>query len=189
MTPFAIERCPGCAQVDPDQTLYGNRRHASGKRWARDPVMTNNKLISGVLAVQHWGRGTVLRFLRRPGTRSWKREATILMSILLVLTVGYLTVFRYASYTVQDLVGTCTARLEIELEDADMDPLARALPRSLCECLAQALLDKNGIVRLAMVNRRWFDPLSLEPVTEADETACVNVLWVPNAGLTKRLAL
>lgn len=151
--------------------------------------MTNNKFISGVLAVQQWGRGTVRRLLRRPGTKSWKREAGILMSILLVLTVGYLTAFRYASYTVQDLVDTCAARFEIELEGADIDPLAEALPRSLCECLAQALLDKNGIVRLAMVNRHWFDPLSLEPVTEAEEASCANALWVPSSGLTKRLAL
>jgi hypothetical protein len=151
--------------------------------------MANNKLISGVHAVQHWGRGTVLGFLRRPGTRSWKREATILMSILLVLAVGYLTAFRYASYTVQDLVGTCTARFEIELEGADMGPFAQALPRSLCKCLAQALLDKNGVVRLALVNRHWFEPVSLEPVTEADETVCINALWVPNPGLAKRLAL
>lgn len=84
--------------------------------------MAYDKLISGVHAVGHWGRGTVLRLLRWPGTRSWKREATILMSILLTLTVGYLTAFRYASYTVQDLVGTCTARLEIELEGSDMAP-------------------------------------------------------------------
>ncbi|BFT63177.1 hypothetical protein [Pseudomonas moorei] len=151
--------------------------------------MAYDKLISGVHAVGHWGRGTVLRLLRWPGTRSWKREATILMSILLTLTVGYLTAFRYASYTVQDLVGTCTARLEIELEGSDMAPLESALPRSLCQCLAQALLDKNGIVRLAMVNRHWFDPVSLEPVTEADETVCINTLWVPNAELATRLTL
>ena len=151
--------------------------------------MTNNKFISGVLAVQHWGRGTVLRWLRRPGTKSWTREASILMSIVLVLTVGYLTAFRYASYTVQDLVSTCTARFEIELEGADIDPLEEALPRSLCECLAQTLLDKNGIVRLAMVNRHWFDPQSLEPVTEAEEAFCINALWVPDSGLATRLAL
>lgn len=40
-----------------------------------------------------------------------------------------------------------------------------------------------------MVNRHWFDPVSLEPVTEADETVCINTLWVPNAELATRLTL
>jgi hypothetical protein len=152
--------------------------------------MTNNKPdSSGVHAVQDWGRGALLGLLRRPGKSSWKREAIILVSIMVALTAGYLTVFRSASHAVQDLVNTCTARFEIELEPTDSDPLAKALPRSLCECLAHSLLDKNGIVRLAMVNRRMLDPLALEPVTEKDEEACVNALWVPNVELAKRLPL
>jgi hypothetical protein len=152
--------------------------------------MTDNKLISsGVPVVQGRGRGTVPGLLRWPGTRSWKREATLLLSILVALTAGYFTVSHFASQAVQDLSGTCTARFEIELESADIDPLTRALPRSLCECLAHSLLAKNGIARLAMVNWRLLDPLALEPVTEKDEDSCINTLWVPRIELAKRLSL
>jgi hypothetical protein len=59
----------------------------------------------------------------------------------------------------------------------------------LCECLANSLLDKNGIARMAMVNWRLLDPLALEPVTEKDEDSCINALWVPSVELAKRLSL
>jgi hypothetical protein len=152
--------------------------------------MTINKLISRVHAVQGWcrGRASALGYLRRAGTRPWKREAIILLSILLALTLGYLTAFHFAAHAVQDLVGTCSARFEVELENTDIEPLTEALPRSLCECLAQALLDKNGIVRLALVDLRRLDPLALEPVTEEDGAVCINTLWDPNIELAKRLA-
>ncbi|MET0845777.1 MAG: hypothetical protein ABWY46_06255 [Pseudomonas sp.] len=156
----------------------------------RGPVMRDKKLISsGVPMARGRGRGAVLGFLRGAGTRSWKREATLLLALLVTLTAGYLTVSHFAFQAVDDLAGTCTARFEIELENADIDPLTKALPRSLCECLALSLLDKNGMVRLAMVNRRMLDPLALEPVTEKDEEACINALWGPDVELARRLSL
>jgi len=84
--------------------------------------MKNNKLFSGVHAAQNGGAGAVLGFLHWPGISSWKRKATILLSIVVAMTAGYLTVFHFASYAVQDLVGMCTTRFEIELENADVDP-------------------------------------------------------------------
>lgn len=154
--------------------------------------MTDSKLVSSGVHADR-GRGAVLGRLCRPGNRSWKREATLLLSILvatlMALTAGYFAVSYFASQAAQDLADTCTARFEIELENADIDPLTRALPRSLCECLAHSLLDKNGIARLAMVNWRLFDPLALEPVTEKDEDSCINALWVPSVELAKRLSL
>ncbi|OOG15610.1 hypothetical protein BMS17_20345 [Pseudomonas sp. C9] len=149
--------------------------------------MTNNKLFSGYRAVQDWSRVAVHRCLHRMGTSSWKREAAILLSVLVVVMAGYLTVFHFASRAVQDLVGTCTARLESELENAGTDSLTKALARPLCECVAYSFLDKNGIVRLAMVSKRMFDPMDLEPVTEEDEEDCISALWLPNAELAKRL--
>lgn len=152
--------------------------------------MTDNKLISsGVSVAQGRGKGAVPGLFLWPGTRSWKRKATILLSIPMALTAGYFTVSHFASLAAQDLADTCTARFEIELENANIDPLTRALPRSLCECLAHSLLDKNGVVRLAMVNGRLLDPLALEPVTEKDEDSCINALWVPSVELAKRLSL
>lgn len=150
--------------------------------------MTDNKLVSNGLHVAR-GRGSVLGLLRWPGRRSWKREATLLLSILVALTAGYFTASHFASQAAQNLADTCTARFEIELENADIDPLTRALPRSLCECLAHSLFQKNGIARLAMVNWRLLDPLALEPVTEKDEDVCINALWVPTVELAKRVSL
>ncbi|MNP44047.1 hypothetical protein D3C76_1378950 [compost metagenome] len=149
--------------------------------------MTNNKPFSGYHAVQDWSRVAVHRCLHWASTSSWKREVTILLSVLVALMAGYLTVFHFASHAVQDLVGTCTARLEIELENADIDSLTKALARPLCECVAHSFLDKNGIVRMAMVNKRMLDPMDLEPVTEKDEEDCINALWLPNVELAKRL--
>ncbi|MEX5686169.1 hypothetical protein [Pseudomonas silesiensis] len=156
-------------------------------KMARDPVMINNKLFGGYHAVQDWSRVAVHRYLHWTGTGSWRREATILLSVLVALMAGYITVFHFASHAVQDLVDTCTARLEIELENADTDPLTKALARPLCECVAHSFLDKNGIVRLAMVNMRMLDSMALDPVTEKDEVACISALWLPNVELAKRL--
>lgn len=149
--------------------------------------MANNKLFSGYHAVQDWSRVAVHRYLHWTGTASWKREAAILLSGLVALMAGHLTIFLFASHTVQDLVGTCTARLEIEFESAGTDPLTIALARPLCECVAHSYLDKNGIVRLAMVSTHLLDSMALEPVTENDEEACINTLWQPNVELAKRL--
>lgn len=149
--------------------------------------MANNKLFSGYHTVQDWSRVAVHRYLHWTGTGSWKQEATILLSVLVSLMAGYLMVFYFASHAVQDLVSTCTARLEIEFENADTDPHTTALARPLCECVAHSFLDKNGIVRLAMFNMRMLDSMALEPVTEKDEEACINALWLPNVELAKRL--
>lgn len=82
--------------------------------------MTDNKLVSSGVHVTQ-GRGTALGQLRWPGPRSWKREATFLVAILMGLTAGYFTVSHFASQAAQDLADRCTARFEIELENADID--------------------------------------------------------------------
>lgn len=45
--------------------------------------------------------------------------------------------------------------------------------------MAHSLLDKNGMVRLALLNQHMLDPMALEPVTEKDKEACLNALWLP----------
>ncbi|NUU36909.1 hypothetical protein [Pseudomonas sp. C2B4] len=144
--------------------------------------MSINKLI-GIHVVQGWwrGRGATLGKLRRPGKGQWKREAIFLLLILLALTTFYFAAYHIASHALKELVNTCSARFEIELENADIEPPMAALPQSLCECLAQTFLDKNGVVRLALVDSRLLDPLALEPVTEEDGDACINALWESDA--------
>lgn len=142
--------------------------------------MSNHKLLSWYHAVQHWSK-----YLHWTGTLSWKREATLLLSVWMALVAGYLTAFNFASHAVQDLVDTCTARLVIEFENAEMESLPRALPRSLCECMAHSFLDKNGVVRLAMLNQHMLDPMALESVTEKDKEACINALWLSTFELAK----
>lgn len=151
--------------------------------------MSNHKLLSWYHAVQHGGRDAAHKYLRWTGTGAWRREATLLLWALLALLVGYFTAFHFASQAVRDLVETCSARLEIQLQNADTDPLAKALARPLCECMARSFLDKNGIVRLAMVNTHLLDSMALEPVSENDEEACISALWLPNVELAKRLPL
>jgi hypothetical protein len=55
--------------------------------------------------------------------------------------------------------------------------------------MARSFLDKNGIVRLAMLNSHLLDSMELDPVTEKDEEACISALWLPNVELAKRLPL
>ncbi|MDZ5436378.1 hypothetical protein T3H00_27395 [Pseudomonas fluorescens] len=152
--------------------------------------MNINKLI-GIHIVQGWwrDRAATLGNLRRPGKRSWKREAILLLSISLALTACYFTAYHFASHALRELVNACSARFEIELENADIEPPMAALPQSLCECLARTFLDKNGVVRLALVDSRLLDPLALEPVTDEDGEACINALWESGPGLAKRLTL
>ncbi|WP_433771544.1 hypothetical protein [Pseudomonas putida] len=152
--------------------------------------MKINKLI-GIHVVQGWwrGRGATLTSLRRSGKWRWKREVIFLLLISLMLTVGYFTACHFASHSLRELVDTCSARFEMELENAEIEPPRDALPQSLCECLAHAFLDKNGVVQLALVDRHLMDLQALEPVTEEDGEVCINTLWEPNPGLAKRLAL
>jgi hypothetical protein len=154
----------------------------------RDSAMSNHKLFNRYHAVQDWSRLAAHRCLHWTGMLSWKREATLLLSVSVALMAGYLMVLNFASHEVQDLVNTCTARLEVEFENAEIDSLPETLPRSLCECVAHNLLDKNGLVRLAMVNKHLLEPMALEPVTQKDEEACINALWQPNDELAKRMS-
>jgi hypothetical protein len=152
--------------------------------------MNINKLI-GIHALQGWwrSRGAPTGNLRRPGKRLWKRDAIFLLMISLALPAGYFTAYHFAAHTLRELVNSCSARFEIELEKAEIEPPIEALSRSLCECQAQALLDKNGVVRLALVDSHLMDPQTLEPLTEADGEVCINALWKPYAELAKRLTL
>ncbi|MEB2517166.1 hypothetical protein SOP85_17190 [Pseudomonas sp. YuFO20] len=152
---------------------------------ASDPVMSNHKLLSLYQSVQHGSREAAHKYLHWTGTLSWKREATLLLSVSMALMAGYLTAFNFASHAVQDLVDMCTARLVIEFENAEMESLPQALPRSLCECMAHSLLDKNGMVRLAMLNQHMLDPMALEPITEKDKEACISALGLPTFELAK----
>lgn len=144
------------------------------------------KIFSRYHAVYEWSREAACKHLHWACTLPWKREATFLLSVSTALMVGYFTVFNFAAHAVRDLVDTCTTRLEVEFENAEMDFLPEVMPRSLCECVAHALLDKNGMLRLAMLNKHMLDPTDLEPVTEKDEEACINALWQPNVELAKR---
>ena len=152
--------------------------------------MNINKLV-GIHAVQGWwrSRGATIGNLRRPGKRLWKRDATYLLLISLALPAGYFMAYHFAAHTLRELVNSCSARFEIELEKAEIEPPIEALSRSLCECQAQTLLNKNGVVRIALVDSHLLDPQSLEPVTEEDGEACINALWKPDAELAKRLTL
>ena len=158
-------------------------------KMVRDSVMSNHKLFSRCQAIQDWSKATAHRYLHRTGTLSWKREATLLLSVSMALMAGYSTVFNFASHAMRDLVDTCTLRLEIEFANAEIESLPEALPRSLCECVAHSLLDKNGMVRLAMLNKHLLDPMALEPVTGKDEEACINALWLPDIELAKGEAI
>ena len=185
LTPKATAVCaPGLIQI---------KRHFSVSaivliKMLRDSAMSNQKLFNRYHAVQEWSRVVAHRCLHWTGTLSWKREATLLLSVWMALVAGYLTAFNFASHAVQDLVNTCTARLEVEFENAEIDSLPETLPRSLCECVAHNLLDKNGLVLLAMVNKHLLEPMALEPVTQKDEEACINALWQPNDELAKRMS-
>lgn len=153
-------------------------------------VMNINKLV-GIHAVQGWwrSRGATTGNLRRPGKRPGKRDAIYLLMISLALPAGYFTAYHFAAHTLRDLVESCSARFEIELEKAEIEPPIQALSRSLCECQAQTLLNKNGVLRLALVDSHLLDPQTLEPVTEEDGKFCINALWKPDAELAKRLTL
>ncbi|MGH8387367.1 MAG: hypothetical protein ACRESJ_18075 [Pseudomonas sp.] len=152
--------------------------------------MNINKLV-GVNVVRGWwrGRGATVGNLRLSGKKTWKREAIFFLLISLTLTVCYFTAYYFASHALKELVNACSTRFEVELENADIEPPIKALPRSLCECMAHALLDKNGTVRLALVDIRMLEPQDLQPVTDEDGEVCINVLWEPNAELAKRLTL
>ncbi|MBC2690304.1 MULTISPECIES: hypothetical protein [Pseudomonas] len=147
--------------------------------------MANHTLLSRYHAVRDWSREAVHQYLHWMGPLSWKGEATFLLSVSMALMAGYLTVFSFASHAVQDLVDACTVRLEVEFENAEMYALPKTLPRSLCECVTHSLLDKNGMVRLAMLNQHMLDPMALEPVTQQEEEACIKTLWLPHIELAK----
>ncbi|MGY4494742.1 hypothetical protein [Pseudomonas sp. TE3610] len=114
-----------------------------------------------------------------PLRRSWLREGLILLSIPLTLVIGYASVFHFAAHAMTQLVTDCTARLEAELFSADLVPTDSTVSADLCNCLARTLLDKNGILRLALVDVHRYDPMALQPLTDVEEGACVDQWWRP----------
>lgn len=149
--------------------------------------MNINKLI-GIHTVQGWWRSKVATTgnLRLLSKRLWRHDAIFLVLISLVLMAGYFTAYHFAAHALRELVNACSARFVIELEEAEIETPIEALSRSLCECEARTLLNKNGVVRLALVDRHLLDPQTLEPVTEEDGEVCINALWAPRAEVAKR---
>jgi|UPI00068E659F hypothetical protein len=163
-------------------TLVG--RHALSHTLGQGPVMTVKGFVDVVHTFRARWRGMAERF---PGFRSgasvWRREAITLLATLAMLVMGYFVTLHFASRAVQSLINTCTAQLEIEFEIAEIDYPQRASPRALCQCVAQALLEKNGLVSLALVGGLGLDPINLEPVTEEDSQQCIDALWLPDIEL------
>ncbi|MDT8909225.1 hypothetical protein V9K90_11330 [Pseudomonas sp. CCNWLW56] len=150
--------------------------------------MTVHWFVNALHALRGGWRGMAgLLPRRRPDTRTLRREAATWIVALSILSVGYLVTFHFASHAVQTLISTCTSRLQIEFEGAAIVFPRETPPRVLCECLAQALVEKNGIARLALVDAFKLDPLNLEPVTQEDARLCINTLWIPDHELAKSL--
>jgi hypothetical protein len=147
--------------------------------------MTFKRFADATHAARGFWRGWVGLLHHFPDIRIWGREAIMLFATLAILATGYFVTLHFASGAVQTLISTCTTRLEIEFEIAEIDYPERASPRALCQCLAHALVEKNGIVALALVDGLSFDPLNLEPVTEEESQRCIDALWFPDIELAR----
>ncbi|MDU9025752.1 hypothetical protein NHG95_20935 [Pseudomonas corrugata] len=143
--------------------------------------MAVKRFVNVISALRGFWRGRVQLLLHfRSGARQWRREAVLLLATLAVLVTVCFVTLHFASRAVQTLISTCTTRLEIEFELAEIEYPESASPRALCQCLAHALLEKNGVVPLALVEGLSFDPLNLKPVTEEDSQHCIDALWFPD---------
>lgn len=128
--------------------------------------------------------------------RRWRTAASKIRGsrrILLVLaftvvgtSVGYAFVLHSASRVMEALTQSCALHFEIELQKPGNPPPPRVLLNAMCGCLTRALLNRNGVWRLALVDLGWRDLQALKRVTEDDEVKCVDGIVEPEVELAKR---
>lgn len=119
---------------------------------------------------------------------AWRQELLALGLGIVVASAGYVFVIHSAMQAVESLSQSCAARFEIEWQDPENQPPPRALLDAVCRCLSRALLDRNGLWQLALVDNGWRHLQELEPVTEGDEAMCVDEILGPQVELARHRA-
>jgi hypothetical protein len=162
--------------------------------WVLMP-MTVASLAVGIVAhyfYQRWSRSLlhqvgVLRWRDRlVQHRSYTHEATVGLSILLLVGVGYSAAMFAAARASNRIVSECSAQFTAQLE-ADGAVDATALSRSSCECLGKIFFERNGVFRMALFDTRLLGKEDFAQVDEIDEALCMNAAFDAYP-LAKRLA-
>ncbi|WP_256675976.1 hypothetical protein [Pseudomonas sp. Kh13] len=111
--------------------------------------------------------------------RAVARESNILLAMLAMLAlmagVGAGTLW-LAGRTVENIVNACEANFQAQVAVPQNAPIVAQVAKPVCQCLAQTFLDRNGTIRLALVNTPLLDVSTLKGVTAADERRCLEQL-------------
>ena len=108
--------------------------------------------------------------------RGVARESNIMLGMLLLLAVLGISTLVLASRSVQGIVSGCETHLQAQIDLPEDRAFAALVAKSVCQCLAQTFLDRNGVIRLALFNTPLLEVRAFEGVTAADERQCLEQL-------------
>ncbi|WP_133247599.1 hypothetical protein [Pseudomonas sp. SDI] len=105
---------------------------------------------------------------------TWAKESNLALCLLIAVGVGYPTTLYFAARSVRTIVAACETHLndQLGLPGAGGRPIAAA--SSLCMCLSELFLDRNGVGRLALFNTSVLEVTDFQGITAEDEQQCLN---------------
>ena len=121
-----------------------------------------------IFAGQATGWQARLAFLR-----SVTRESNILLAMLLLLVLLGGGTLWLAGNAAARIVDSCAANLQAQVDIPEDEKLAALVGKPVCTCLAQAFLQRNGVLRLAVLGTPLQEVAGLQALTADDEQRCL----------------
>ncbi|WP_322364811.1 hypothetical protein [Pseudomonas sp. Teo4] len=107
-------------------------------------------------------------------TRAVTRESNILLGMLVLLAVLGGGTLWLAGRSVARIVEHCETNLQAQVNAPEDEKLAAVVGKPVCTCLAQTFVDRNGVIRLALLAIPVQQEVTaFEALTQEDEQRCL----------------
>ncbi|UBM27443.1 hypothetical protein K8374_11000 [Pseudomonas sp. p1(2021b)] len=121
-----------------------------------------------IFEVRSTGWQTRLAFIRAVA-----RESNILLGMLVVVAVLGISTLWLAGRSVDRIADRCQSNLQTQGDVPEEAAFLALIGKPVCSCLAQAFLDRNGVIRLALFETPLREVSSFQALTPADEQHCL----------------
>ncbi|PLP92490.1 hypothetical protein CYD26_10455 [Pseudomonas sp. FFUP_PS_473] len=108
-----------------------------------------------------------------PVRRRRPHELILLTLIMLLFVGGYTATAYLAARAGAAIVATCVTQLTSTLVANEQEQALAYLVGPVCQCISQRFMEKNGVVRLALLHSQWFNIATYSAVTDAEQMACM----------------
>lgn len=105
--------------------------------------------------------------------RSVTQESNVLLSMLLLLALLAGGTLWLAGRSVDRIVENCTDSLQARVNTPEDEKLTALVGKPVCTCLAQTFLDRNGVIRLALLETPMREVSAYKGLTADDEKRCL----------------